>query len=209
MQHGVGAQVAVVAGLGAGGIGDGVAGRYAYIFRRAIVGHRLGGAQANGDFAVVAEQHVLADVIEGAAEVGVGDFKAVGAFAQVHRVIVIGQADFKARVVVQLQGGFIGDPGRSRLQALGVTAGVKAVGCARVVADLAAGEFAGGVVGRLAVTEIEAGFQIRIEAVAEVGGHALAGGGALVLITVGFRVGQADVVIGIPSTWPELISRWA
>ena len=46
MQHGVGAQVAVVAGLGAGGIAGRVAGGNAHVLGTAVVGHRLGGAQA-------------------------------------------------------------------------------------------------------------------------------------------------------------------
>lgn len=93
------------------------------------------------------------------------------------------------------------------MQALGIARGVEAVGRARVVADLVAREFAGGVVGGFAVAEIKAGFQVRVETVAEVGRYTFAGAGALVLVAVGLGVSEADVVIGIPSTWPELISR--
>lgn len=198
MQHSIGAQVAVVTGLGAWRVASGVAGRRAHVFRGTVVGHRLGGAQADGGFAVVAEQRVLADVIEGAADVGVGDFQPVGAFAQVHRVVVVRQANFDPGAVIQLQGGFVGDPGRPRLQALGIAGGVEAVGRAWVVADLAAREFARGVVGGFAVAEVEAGFQVRVEPVAEVRRHALAGGGALPLVAVGLGVGEANVVVGIP-----------
>ena len=118
MQHGIGAQVAVVAGLGAGGINGSIARRDAHVFRRAIVRHRLGSTQAESGGAGMAEQAVLADVIQGAADIGVGNFEAVGAFAQVHGVIVIGQPDLDPSVIVQPQGGLVGNPGGARLQAL-------------------------------------------------------------------------------------------
>ncbi|RYF68106.1 MAG: NAD(P)/FAD-dependent oxidoreductase, partial [Cytophagaceae bacterium] len=47
------------------------------------------------------------------------------------------------------------------------------------------------------VAQIKARLQVRVEAIADVGRDALARPGTLVLVTVGLRIGEADVVIGI------------
>lgn len=101
------------------------------------------------------EQRVLADVFQGAADIGVGDFQAIGAFTQVHGVVVVGQADFEPQGIVQLQRGFVGDPGGAGLQALRIAGGVKAVGGTRIVVDLVARKLAGRLIGGFAVTEVK------------------------------------------------------
>ena len=64
------------------------------------------------------------------------------------------------------------------------------------------GHATGEVVVGLAIAEIEAGFQIRVEAIAEVGDQAFALAGGVVLIAVGVGIGQRHVVIEIPQHLP-------
>ena len=71
------------------------------------------------------------------------------------------------------------------------------------MADLVTREPAGRIVGGFAITQVEARFQVRVKAIAKVGGDALAGTSALVLITVGFRIGEADVIVGVPQHLPR------
>ncbi|MNY20214.1 hypothetical protein D3C86_1536840 [compost metagenome] len=56
----------------------------------------LGRAQAEGAVAFAAEQGVSAEIIEGTADIGIRHFQPVGAFAQVHGVVVVDQSGFQA-----------------------------------------------------------------------------------------------------------------
>ncbi|MND96951.1 hypothetical protein D3C80_892570 [compost metagenome] len=81
MHNAVGTLVAEVAGAGAYGQVAIAVFRYPDKFGRTTVGQVLCGAPANSGFALVAEQRVTTQVVQGAADVAVSDFQTVSTFA--------------------------------------------------------------------------------------------------------------------------------
>ncbi|MNJ71282.1 hypothetical protein D3C77_678050 [compost metagenome] len=63
--------------------------------------------------------------------------------------------------------------------------------------DLRFGQAPSQVVLGFPVTQVEAGFQIRIEAITDIGGDALAAAAAVLLITIVLGVGQGYVIVQI------------
>ncbi|MNH12796.1 hypothetical protein D3C79_723480 [compost metagenome] len=157
----------------------------------------LGGAPTNGGFALVTEQGVAALIIQGAADVGVGDLQAHRALTQIHRIVVIDQACFQLRIVIEIEGGLVAQPGTARLRTAVIAAQVGRVGRARVVLDLLLGQASSQIVLGFAVAQVKAGFQVRVETVADVGGDALAAAAAVILVTVVFGIGQRYVVVQV------------
>jgi hypothetical protein len=131
-----------------------------------------GRQQANPGLAAPAQQRVAPFVLE--RDRGVGEAPAAGVHAQllVDRVVVPYQADFELRVRIDVPGGLVGGPARTRLVAVGVLGERHRIGLARVLFDLGHGQGAGLLVVGLAVAEIEARLQAGTELVAEVGDHA-------------------------------------
>ena len=191
MQHGVRALVGEVTGALAKHIA--IAGK----LRSAAVGQVLGGTPTDGGLALAAEQCVAAEIVQRAADIGVGDLQAHGAFAQVHRVVVIDQAGFQARLVVEVEGGLVAHPGAAWLRAAVVACQIVGVGRARVVLDLVFGQAPRQFVFSFPVAQVEAGFQVGVEAVTDIGGNALGAAAAVRLVAVIFRIGQGHVIVEI------------
>ncbi|MNP34460.1 hypothetical protein D3C76_1277480 [compost metagenome] len=152
--------------------------------------------------ALQAPEGVATLVVEGAADIGVRHFQAVGTLAQVHGVVMVGKAGLDARIVVDVVGGLVADKGAARLFAAIVARHVGGVGRPRVVLDGVLGDPAGEVVVGLAVAQVEARFQVRVEAITEVGDDALAVAGGVILIAVGAGIGQGHVVVEVAQHLP-------
>ncbi|MNI27198.1 hypothetical protein D3C73_809260 [compost metagenome] len=161
------------------------------------IGQVLGHAQAHGGAALQAPQGVAPLVVERAADIGVRHLQAVGAFAQIHRIIVPGKARLDAGIVIEIKRGLVADEGAAWLLAPIIARHVGGVGCPWVVLDGMLGHPACEVVVSLAVAQVEACFQVRVEAIAEIGDHPLALAGGVVLIAIGIGVGQGQVVVKV------------
>lgn len=69
--------------------------------------------------------------------------------------------------------------------------------------DLFFGHAPGQLVIGFAIAQVKAGFQLRAEAIANVGGDALAAAAGVVLIAIGVRVGQRHVVVEVAQHLPR------
>ncbi|MNE18000.1 hypothetical protein D3C80_1110020 [compost metagenome] len=83
------------------------------------------------------------------------------------------------------------------MRATGVAGQVDRVGGRWVVLDLRLGQTPGQLVVGFPVAQVEAGFQVRVETVADVGGNALAVAAGMVLIAVVIGIGQGQVVVQV------------
>ena len=68
--------------------------------------------------------------------------------------------------------------------------------------DIVFGHAPGQFVIGFAIAQVEAGFQLRAEAIADVGGNAFAVASGVVLIAVSVGICQGDVVVQIPQHLP-------
>ena len=115
---------------------------------------------------------------------------------------MVGEAGLDARIVIEIERGLVADEGTAGLLAAVIASHIRRVGCPWAVFDGMLGHATGEVVVGLAIAEVEAGFQIRVEAIAEVGDQAFALAGGVVLIAVGVGIGQRHVVIEISQDLP-------
>ncbi|MNM71862.1 hypothetical protein D3C81_835380 [compost metagenome] len=192
MQHGVRALVAEVAAARTEVIAAGTG-----KLRGPTVRQVFGGSPAYGGLALAAQQGVAAEVVEGTADIGVGDLQAHRAFAQVHGEVVVHQPGLHPGIVLKVEGGLVGHPGAARLRPAVVARQVRRVGGTRVMLDLFFGQAPGQVVFGLPVAQVETRFQVRVEAVADIRGDTLGAATAVRLIAVVFRIGQSHVVIEV------------
>ncbi|MCY1396348.1 hypothetical protein D9M71_113170 [compost metagenome] len=197
MQDRVRALVGEVAHQRARRITGGVAGGDAHELAGAGVGQVFGHPQAQGALALQTPERVAPLVVERAADVGVRHLQAVGPFTQVHGVVVVDQAGLDARIVIEVPSGLVADKGAAGLVAAIVPRHVGGVGRPWIVLDGMLGHASREVVVGLAVAQVEARFQVRVEAITEVGDHALALAGRVVLVAVGVCVGHGHVVIEV------------
>ena len=174
VQHAVRTLITEVAHFGARRIAGGIAARDAHVFRRAAVRQMLAAAQTHRGFAFKAKQGVAARVVQGTADVGVGNLQPVRPLTQVHGVVVVHQPDFQLRIIVQVQRGFVAQPGAAGLRARVVAAHIRRIGGAWVVFDLLFGNPACELVIGFAITQIKACFQLRAETIANIGRDAFA-----------------------------------
>ncbi|MCY1413240.1 hypothetical protein D9M71_286670 [compost metagenome] len=195
MQDRVRALVGEVADQRARCVTGGVAGGDAHELAGTGVGQVFGHSQAQGALAFQPPERVATLVVERAADIRVRHLQAVGALAQVHGIVVVDKTGLDARIVIDVPGGLVADKGAARLVAVVVPRHVGRVGRPWVVLDGVFGHPSREIVVGLAVAQVEACFQVGVEAIAEVGDDTLALAGRVVLIAVGVGVGHGHVVI--------------
>ncbi|MNL36332.1 hypothetical protein D3C87_1584070 [compost metagenome] len=98
---------------------------------------------------------------------------------------MVDKAGLDARIVIDVVGGLVADKRAAGLLTAVIARHVGGVGCPWIVFDGVLGYPTGEVVVGLAVAQVEAGFQVRVEAITEVGDHALAVAGRVILIAIG------------------------